>query len=59
MSRSRRSPSTLRSRLFTQAVTWWPATAISRATAMLDTVARPRWLSGTRKESDTAASVAT
>src|SRR4051812_12286655 len=43
--RSRRKPSRLRSRLLTHATARPPRSATSRATAMLDTVARPMWLS--------------
>ncbi len=56
MSRSRRKPSRLRSRELTQAMLWPPMACTSCATAMLETVARPMWLSGIRKVLDTAVS---
>ena len=56
MSRSRRKPSRLRSRELMQAMLRPPMACTSCATAMLETVARPMWLSGIRKVLDTAVS---
>src|SRR4051812_20211739 len=50
VSRSRRKPSRLRSRELRQAMLRPPMASTSWATATLDTVARPMWLSGMRNE---------
>ena len=49
MEESPRKPKKLRSRALTQAIDRPPIASTSRATATLDTVARPMWLSGIRK----------
>ena len=46
----------LRSLAFKQAIARPPMSITSRATAMLETVARPMWLSGMRNVEDTALS---
>jgi hypothetical protein len=48
--RSRRNPSTLRSRALRHATASPPIRPTSWATAMLDTVALPMWLSGIRND---------
>jgi hypothetical protein len=55
VSMSRRNPSRFRSREFRQAILAPPMALTSCATAMLDTVARPTWLSGIRNERATGA----
>ena len=56
VSMSRRNPSRLRSREFRQAMLAPPIALTSCATAMLDTVGRPTWLSGIRNDLATGAS---
>jgi hypothetical protein len=51
--RSLRKPRTFRSRAFMHAIESPPMYATSWATETLETVARPRWLSGIRKASTT------
>ncbi len=53
MSRSRRNPSTFRSRALRHAIGRPPIDATSCATAMLETVARPMWLSGIKNDDAT------